>query len=124
MIDKLEERVNEYSESLDRVKDAQTYKEFFADIAKVGFESLRLATTCLAVPVYFGLKVMSKAMPVVWETAVQVIHIPAALISKIVDRDSPYNGQKINKIGNFLGETTEKIFGKSADVVETVARHL
>ena len=124
MIEDAKNRVEEFKKNINEIKKDDTFSEKFPDVVKTIISGIRIGTRLVSIPVIFGLKVTSKLMPVVWETAVQVIHIPAALISKTINKNSPYNGKKINKMGEFLGNTTEKLFNSTADIVETVAKHI
>ena len=124
MIEEVKNRVEKFKENVEKVSQDEKFTEKFPDIIKTAVSGIRIGTSVAAIPVVFGLKVTSKLMPVLWETAVQIVHIPAALISKVVNSDSPYNGQKINKVGNFLGTATEKAFDTTAKVVESVAKYI
>ena len=110
-------RAEAVKKSWENLKHPGGVSEAIGNTFVFGGKTLRFLTGVLTAPVVVALNVVSKTMPVIWETAVQVVHIPSALISKIIKPDSPYNGQKINNVGYKIGQCTEAVFDVSSKVV-------
>lgn len=117
IVEELKNRYGDVNESLKDLDEAKGFGDKLGNGFRFAGKTLRFVTGIVTAPAVLALNVVSKAMPVVWETAVQALHIPAALISKIVKHDSPYNGQVINKIGNKIGTITEAIVSETSNVV-------
>ncbi len=115
--EELKSRVDNLGTNYEQLKESDNVFEGALNVGKVGVSAVRVATGVLKTPIAFTIKAISKAMPVVWQVAAQPIHIPVALISTVIKPHSPYNGQTINKMGSFLGNKTESLLSKTADVV-------
>ena len=117
IIEELKKRKTAVGDSWERLKENPGVSEKIGNTVIFGGKTLRFATGILTAPVVLALNVVSKAMPVLWETAIQVVRIPHALISKIIKPDSPYNGKVIDDIGFKVGQFTEAVFDETSKIV-------
>lgn len=96
-------KAQKVSTNINEMNNATTNSQkVVAGIKAVG-NTLSAAGSVAKVPLCYGLKLTSAALPIVGSLVVQPMQVPGYLFAKLINPDAPYNGQVITKIGKQTG---------------------
>lgn len=86
------------------VVESRSNGELIKNATNTVGNTLSLGATALKVPIMGVLRLSSYGIQYAAHLAVQPLHIPVYLFSKIINPDGNYQGKMINNMGKFLGD--------------------
>lgn len=86
------------------VVESRTNGELIKNATNTVGNTLSLGATALKAPIMVVLRLSSYGIQYAARLAVQPLHIPVYLFSKIINPEGSYQGKMINDMGKFLGD--------------------
>lgn len=99
---------------------SENVSEYMVNGARVAGNTISTAFSVAKAPLMATVRLASLAAPVLTTIAVQPLHIPAYLFTKLINPDARYNGQIVTRMGREIGNVISGGLNVSNEVIRRI----
>lgn len=99
---------------------SENVSEYMVNGARVIGNTISTAFSVAKTPLMATVRLASLATPVLTTIAVQPLHIPTYLFTKLINPDARYNGQIVTRMGREIGNVISSGLNVSNEVIRRI----